>query len=148
LSAKQDLAELLTGVGLFSRCTKRERQTIARHAQAAELPGGTDLVREGEPGDALFLILEGEAVVRRDGHDVGRVGPGSHFGELAILDGAPRSATVVAATDVKVAVLGIRMFRTLLREFPELAEQLLIGLAGELRKAQAQVQEAIHPHSE
>jgi CRP-like cAMP-binding protein len=147
VSAKADLAELLTEVGLFSRCTKRERQTIARHAQTAELPTGTDLVREGEPGDALFLILEGEAVVRREGHDVGRVGPGSHFGELAILDGAPRSATVVAATDVKVAVLGIRMFRTLLREFPELAEQLLIGLAGELRKAQAQVQEAVHPHA-
>ena len=148
MSAKRDLAELLTEVGLFSRCTKRERETIARHAQAAELPAGTDLVREGEPGDALFLILEGEAVVRREGHDVGQVGPGSHFGELAILDGAPRSATVVASTDVKVAVLGIRMFRTLLREFPELAEQLLVGLAGELRKAQGQVQAAAHPHSE
>jgi CRP-like cAMP-binding protein len=147
VSATAELAELLTEVGLFSRCTKRERQTIARHAQTAELPAGTDLVREGEPGDALFLILDGEAVVRREGHDVGRVGPGSHFGELAILDGAPRSATVVAATDVKVAVLGIRMFRTLLREFPELAEQLLIGLAGELRKAQAQVQEAAYPHA-
>jgi CRP-like cAMP-binding protein len=142
---KRELAELLTDVGLFSRCTKRERQTIARHAQTAELPAGTDLVREGEPGDALFLILEGEAVVQREGHDVGRVGPGSHFGELAILDGAPRSATVVAATDVKVAVLGIRMFRTLLREFPELAEQLLVGLAGELRSAQAAVQAATHP---
>jgi CRP-like cAMP-binding protein len=142
---KRELAELLTEVGLFSRCTKRERQTIARHAQAAELPAGTDLVREGEPGDALFLILEGEAVVKREGYDVGRVGPGSHFGELAILDGAPRSATVVAATDVKVAVLGIRMFRTLLREFPELAEQLLVGLAGELRKAQDAVQAATHP---
>jgi CRP-like cAMP-binding protein len=141
---KRELAELLTEVGLFSRCTKRERQTIARHAQAAELPAGTDLVREGEPGDALFLILEGEAVIQRDGDEVGRVGPGSHFGELAILDGAPRSATVVAATDVKVAVLGIRMFRTLLREFPELAEQLLVGLAGELRNAQAAVQAATH----
>ena len=52
---------------------------------------------------------------------------------------------MVAATDVKVAVLGIRMFRTLLREFPELAEQLLVGLAGELRAAQAAVQAATHP---
>ena len=145
MGQKQELAELLTQVGLFSRCTKRERQTIARHAQPAELPAGTDLVREGEPGDALFLILEGEAVVKREGHEVGKVGPGSHFGELAILDGAPRSATVVAATDVRVAVLGIRMFRTLLREFPELAEQLLVGLAGELRSAQAAVQAATHP---
>jgi CRP-like cAMP-binding protein len=142
--SKRELTELLTDVGLFSRCTKRERQTIARHAQAAELPAGTDLVREGEPGDALFIILDGEAVVTRDGDEVARVGPGSHFGELAILDGAPRSATVIAATDVKVAVLGIRMFRTLLREFPELAEQLLVGLAGELRTAQAAVQQATH----
>ena len=145
MSAKRELAELLMEVGLFSRCTKRERQTIARHAQAADLPAGTDLVREGEPGDALFLILEGEAMVLREGHEVGHVGPGSHFGELAILDGAPRSATVVATTDVKVAVLGIRMFRTLLREFPELAEQLLVGLAGELRAAQAEVQAVTHP---
>ena len=75
------------------------------------------------------------------------MGPGSYFGELAILDGAPRSATVVAATDVKVAVLGIRMFRTLLREFPDLAEQLLVGLAGELRSANAAVQAAMHHQS-
>jgi CRP-like cAMP-binding protein len=142
---KRELAELLSDVGLFSRCTKRERQTIARHAQTADLPAGIDLVREGEPGDALFIIIEGEASVLRDGDEVTRVGPGSYFGELAILDGAPRSATVVAATDVKVAVLGIRMFRTLLREFPELAEQLLVGLAGELRAAQDALQVATHP---
>jgi cAMP-dependent protein kinase regulator len=143
--SKRELAELLEGVGLFSRCTKRERETIARHTEIADLPAGTDLVREGEPGDALFVIIDGEATVRREGHEVAHVGPGSYFGELAILDGAPRSATVVAASDVKVAVLGIRMFRTLLREFPELAEQLLVGLAGELRTAQAAVQVASYP---
>ena len=142
--SKRELADLLTDVGLFSKCTKRERQTIARHAQTADLPAGVDLVREGEPGDALFIILEGEAAVNHDGEEVARVGPGSYFGELAILDGAPRSATVVAATDVTVAVLGIRMFRTLLREFPDLAEQLLVGLAGELRSANAAVQAATH----
>ena len=109
MRSKRELSELLADVGLFSRCTERQRRTIARHAQIAELPAGVDLIREGEPGDALFVILDGE----------------------------PRSATVVAATDVKVAVIGIRMFRTLLREFSDLAEQLLIGLAGELREARA-----------
>jgi CRP-like cAMP-binding protein len=143
--SKRELADLLTEVGLFSKCTKRERQTIARHAQTAELPAGVDLVHEGEDGDALFIILEGEASVHHDGVEVARVGHGSYFGELAILDGAPRSATVVAATDVKVAVLGIRMFRTLLRELPDLAEQLLVGLAGELRKANAAVQATSSP---
>jgi CRP-like cAMP-binding protein len=142
VASRRELAELLTEVGLFSRCTKRERQTIARHAQTAELPPGVALVKEGEPGDALFVIIDGEASVQHDGREVSRVGPGSYFGELAILDGAPRSATVVAATEVTVAVLGIRMFRTLLREFPDLAEQLLVGLAAELRAANAAVEAA------
>jgi CRP-like cAMP-binding protein len=144
VASRRELAEVLVGVGIFSKCTRRERQTIARHVQTAELPAGSDMIREGEPGDALFVILEGEASVQHDGQEVTRVGPGSYFGELAILDGAPRSATVVAATDVEVAVLGIRMFRTLLREFPDLAEQLLVGLAGELRAANAAVEAAKH----
>ena len=117
LGSKRELAELLEDVGLFSRCTTRQRRTVARHAQIAELPAGTDLVREGEPGDALFVILDGDAVVRRDGTELNRVGPGAYFGELAVIDGEPRSATVTAETDVRVAVIGIRMFRTLLREF-------------------------------
>jgi CRP-like cAMP-binding protein len=135
MGTKRDLASLLGDVALFSRCTARQHRTIARHAQIATLPAGVELIREGEPGDALFVILEGEAVVRQGGDELHRAGPGAYFGELAILDGAPRSATVVAATDVKVAVVGIRMFRTMLREFPDLAEQLLIALAGELRAA-------------
>jgi CRP-like cAMP-binding protein len=135
VGSKKDLAELLADVGLFSRCSARQRRTIARHAQIAELPAGVDLVREGEPGDALFVILEGEAVVHQNGAELNRVGPGAYFGELAILDGGTRSATVVAHTDVKVAVIGIRMFRTMLREFSDLAEQLLIALAAELRAA-------------
>lgn len=135
MGAKRELAAVLGEVALFSRCTARQQRTIARHAQIATLPAGVELVRKGEPGDALFVILEGEAVVQQEGDEVDRVGPGAYFGELAILDGAPRSATVVAATDVKVAVIGIRMFRTMLREFPDLAEQLLVALAGELRAA-------------
>ena len=120
---------------MFSKCTAHQRRTIARHAQIADLIAGVDLIKEGEPGDALFVILEGEAVVHQHGVELDRVGEGAYFGEMAILDGAPRSATVVAATDVKVAVIGIRMFRTMLREFPDLAEQLLIAFAGELRAA-------------
>ena len=127
MGAKRDLADALESVGLFSRCTARERRTIARHVQTASFPAGTDLVVEGEAGDALFVILSGNAAVVRDGLEVTEVGEGSYFGELAILDGAPRSATIRSKTEVKVAVLGIRMFRTLLREVPDLAEQLLVG---------------------
>jgi CRP-like cAMP-binding protein len=135
MGPKRELADLLADVNLFSHCSSRQRRAIARHAQIANLPEGVDLIKEGEPGDALFVILEGEAVVYQGGTEVSRSTTGGYFGEMAILDGAPRSATVVAVTDVKVAVIGIRMFRTMLREYSDLAEQLLIALAGELREA-------------
>jgi CRP/FNR family transcriptional regulator, cyclic AMP receptor protein len=135
MSAKRELAEVLAGVRLFSRCSDRQRRTIARHAQIVDVPTGMDLIRQGEDGDALFVILSGDAVVVVDGVEVTRVGDGAHFGELALLDGGPRTATVTAVTDVRAAVIGIRMFRTMLREFSDLAEQLLIALAGELREA-------------
>ena len=144
MGGKRDLADALESVGLFSRCTPRERRTIARHVQTASFPTDTDLVIEGEPGDALFVILSGTASVVREGSEVAEVGEGSYFGELAILDGAPRSATIRTKSDVKVAVLGIRMFRTLLREVPDLAEQLLVGLAEQLRSAQAKVAAVTH----
>lgn len=135
MGSKRELADLLADVKLFSKCTPRQRRAIARHAQIAKLPEGVDLIEEGEPGDALFVILDGEVVVYQGGTEVSRSTTGAYFGEMAILDGAPRSATVVAATDVEVAVIGIRMFRTMLREFSDLAEQLLVALAGELREA-------------
>jgi CRP-like cAMP-binding protein len=137
VGSKRELADLLADVTLFSRCTTRQLRIIARHSQIAEFGPGVELVCEGELGDALFVILDGRAVVRQGDRDLTEVGPGAHFGELAILDGEPRSATVVATTDIKVAVMGIRMFRTLLREFSDISEQLLVALAGELRAARS-----------
>lgn len=135
MTSRRELTELLADVGLFSRCTKRERATIARHMDTAKLPADTPLVEQGEEGDALFVIIDGAAVVRKGDQLVANVGPGAYFGELALLDGEPRSATVVATEDVTVAVLGVRMFRTLLREFPEMTFELLAGLAADLRRA-------------
>jgi CRP-like cAMP-binding protein len=133
MGSKRELTELLAGVALFSKCTAAQRRTIARHAQIAELPAGSELIKEGEPGDALFVVLEGTVSVQHDHLEINRVGCGAHFGEMSVLDGAPRGATIVAATDVRVAVIGIRMFRTMLREFSDLAEQLLVATAHELR---------------
>jgi CRP-like cAMP-binding protein len=81
------------------------------------------------------VILDGTAEVLVDGETVNELGPGDWFGELALLDGEPRTATVTSVDDLEVAVLGVRMFRTLLREFPDLAAQLLAGMAGALREA-------------
>ena len=133
--SRRELADLLAEVGMFSRCSNRERRTVARHMETASLPADATLIEEGEEGDALFVIIEGTASVRRGSDEVATVGPGAVFGEMALLDGEPRSATVVTTTPVTVAVLGVRMFRTLLREFPEMTFELLAGLAADLRRA-------------
>ena len=77
MGPKRELADLLADVKLFSNCSSRQRRTIARHAQIANLPEGVDLIKEGEPGDALFVILEGEAVVYQGGTEVSRSSTGA-----------------------------------------------------------------------
>jgi CRP-like cAMP-binding protein len=143
--SRRELADLLEQVSLFSRCSRRERATVARHMETASLPADAPLIEEGEEGDALFLIIEGSASVRRHGLEVLSVGPGAYFGEMALLDGEPRSATVVATAPVTIAVLGVRMFRTLLREFPEMTFELLAGLAGDLRRTRDALDAATGP---
>jgi CRP-like cAMP-binding protein len=135
--SRRDLTRALADVGLFSRCTKRELATLARHIELVDLDDGAELITEGAAGDAFFVILEGKARVEVKGAVVSEAGPGDYFGELALLDNEPRSATVLAEGPITVGVLGVRMFRTLLREFPDIAEQLLAGLASELRAARA-----------
>jgi CRP/FNR family transcriptional regulator, cyclic AMP receptor protein len=129
------LAEHLAQVPLFAHCSQLELGTVARHAQISEVPEGTEIITEGSPGDAFYVILDGKAHVTREGEQVAEVGPGTYFGELALLDGEPRSATVVADSPLSVATLSRDVFRLVLREFPDLTEQLLASLAGQLRTA-------------
>jgi CRP-like cAMP-binding protein len=137
VARRQELIDHLRNVPLFSRCSGRELRIVARHAEPVRLPAGSVLFREGDTGDAFFVVLDGTAEVRKGRSDrrVNTLAPGASFGELALLDAAPRSATVVAATDLELAVLGARIFRTLLRELPSISERLLAALAGELRQA-------------
>ncbi|MCH7789713.1 MAG: cyclic nucleotide-binding domain-containing protein [Acidobacteria bacterium] len=137
MSSRKQIAELLAEVPLFARCTKRALATIARHAEVASFEGGQDLVIEGNKGDAFFVLLEGGCTITKGSKKLGDVEPGGYFGELALLDPAPRSATITTTTPSTVAVLGPRMFRTLVREYPDLAEGLLSGLAAQLRAARA-----------
>ena len=135
MPSKRELVDLLGDVTLFSKCSKGELKTVARHAETVRLEPGVDLTRQGAEGDAFYVILDGTADVVVDGEKVNELGPGDWFGELAVLDGEPRTATVTSVKDLEVAVLGVRMFRTLLREFPDLSAQLLAGMAGALREA-------------
>lgn len=135
MTARKELVSGLAAVPLFSACSKRDLQIVARHAALVEVPAGTAVVEEGARGDAFFFILAGEAVVRRRGRKVATLGPGRFFGELALLDPAPRDATVIATSPLTVGVLAARAFRAIVRDVPALSEKLLRGMAQRLREA-------------
>jgi CRP-like cAMP-binding protein len=127
----------LANVPLFATCSKRDRGIIARHAEEVTLREGAVLIEEGDPGDAFYVVMDGEAAVQRNGRRVNTLRPGDYFGELALLDSAPRNATVVADGPVTVAVLGARVFSVLLKELPNMSDKLLRGMARRLREADA-----------
>ncbi len=98
---------------------------------------GASIVREGEPGDAAFVILEGEAkVVRPGGRVIHRLLPGDFFGEISLLDGGPRTATVVAETPMTLLGLDRAHFRGLIENEPSVAVNLLQHCAAMLRRAE------------
>lgn len=135
MTARRQLASGLAAVPLFSACSKQDLQIVARHTEVVEIPAGTPVIEEGGKGDAFFFILAGEAAVRRRGRTVAKLGPGQFFGELALLDPAPRDATVVALSPLTVGVLGARVFRAIVRDVPNMSEKLLRGMAQRLREA-------------
>jgi CRP/FNR family transcriptional regulator len=135
MTARRELASGLTAVPLFSGCSKRDLQIVARHTEVIEVPAGRPVIEEGGKGDAFFFILAGEATVQRRGRTVATLGPGRFFGELALLDPAPRDSTVIAASPLTVGVLGARVFRAIVRDVPNMSEKLLRGMAQRLREA-------------
>jgi CRP/FNR family transcriptional regulator, cyclic AMP receptor protein len=127
----------LAAVPLFSTLSKRDLQRITSAADELDVEAGRELVTEGRVGHEFFLILRGQAIVRRNKRKVATLGPGEYFGELALLHRGPRSATVVAQTDMKLLVLGQREFAGLLDSAPGMASKLLTGMAQRLREADA-----------
>jgi CRP/FNR family cyclic AMP-dependent transcriptional regulator len=123
-------------VSLFSACSKRELQRIATLADRIDVPEGKVLTRQGDSGGECFVIAEGTAKASRRGRQSVKLGPGSFFGEMALLDQGPRSATVTAETDMKLLVLGAREFSSLIGEVPSVARRIMRVLAERLRDAE------------
>jgi CRP-like cAMP-binding protein len=125
----------LAGVPLFSDCSKRDLQTIAKVVKDVVHPAGTVIAREGEPGVGLFILTDGEAEVTIGGKKKIRLHPGDFFGEIALLDGGPRTATVTAISDVKLLGLTEWVFRGLMQQHPSIAIKTLQAMADRLRRA-------------
>ena len=135
MGTTKDIVSRLANVPLFSDCSQRDLQTIARVVREIPHPAGTVIAREGEPGVGLFILLDGTAEVSIGGRKKATLGPGEFFGEIALLDGGPRTATVTAKTDVQLLGLTEWVFRGLMSEHPTIALKTLQQMAGRLRVA-------------
>ena len=126
----------LERVQIFEGCSNRQLRAIARIAEVQEGPAGEVLARVGDPGDRFFVIVDGAARIEVSTQKHHRIGPGEFFGEMSLLDGEPRSATVIADTAVRLLVIHRRDFVTLLREVPALTQQMLVTLCQRVRSAE------------
>jgi CRP-like cAMP-binding protein len=132
--ATATLAERLHGVPWFAACTDDQLAEIIRIAERLQVHDGEVILREGRLGRELFIILEGTVVVTRGSRVVNEWGPGDHFGELAAIEAAPRSATVTATSDLDVLIVGPREFDAMM-DIPGFRNAVLLGMSRRIREA-------------
>jgi len=123
----------LQRVPLFAHCGPKELTFIVTQVEDLDFPSGKELCREGQSGGDFFIILSGSAVVTRAGREINRLGPDDFFGEIALLDHGPRTATVVTTSPTRCLVLGPRQFQSVLHQQAGIATAVLAAVAARLR---------------
>ena len=136
---EQGAIERIRSVPLFSEFGDKDLQRVATIAKEVEFPAGKEIAKQGESGVGFHMIVEGEVSVSVDGTTHASLGPGSFFGEMSLLDGRTRSATVAATSDLKTISLTSWDFNALLDQYPELARKLLVELCRRLRSVEGSV---------
>ena len=131
--------ESLGRVPIFVNCTSQEVAAIAGVAQEGFFQPGQIVVTQGTPGQAFYMITSGQVEILRDGRSLGAFGPGDFFGEMSLLDSAPRSATIRALSDVSCLMLSSWDFKSLLEQHPSIAIKLLEVLSRRLRVADERI---------
>jgi CRP-like cAMP-binding protein len=131
-----DLTELLHGVPLFAELDDKHLAQLAAEFSRRSFSSGDTIATEGEGGRTFFVIETGSAAVSVGGREVGALGPGDSFGEIALIDRAPRSATITATSDMTAHMLPIWSFRPIVEGSPEMLWKLLESLAARLRAAE------------
>jgi CRP-like cAMP-binding protein len=128
--------DLLAQVPLFATVPKRSLRKLAEHADIVSFREREPIVESGQPGGTFYIITEGEAKVVRGKRAISTLGPGDFFGEISLLDGGPRTATVVADTPVTAIRIFKRSFDKVVSEDPGVASQMLTVVARRLRDAE------------
>ena len=137
MADRETVESLLAKVPLFQGCAKSQLERVSNLMTTLSEPAGRVLTTEGEPGREFIIVLEGEVEVRHGDRLLTTKGAGEFFGEIALLDNRPRTATVVAKTPVTIEVLNRAEFGSLLAEFPDLAAQIMATMAQRLEELEA-----------
>ncbi|HJR89615.1 MAG TPA: cyclic nucleotide-binding domain-containing protein [Aeromicrobium sp.] len=137
MQQRQRVAQL-SKVPLFANCSKRELARLLSRVRIESVEAGQTLFVEGAPSTNLYLIVTGSAVVRKNGRRVARLGPGEVVGELSVILGTPRTATVEAETPIEWLVLDQASLRKAFDEVPGLAWNVLRSVASRLEQASKQ----------
>jgi CRP-like cAMP-binding protein len=133
MASKNASLEHLRNVPLFSSCSTKDLQKIAKAGDEITMPAGSLIVDQGQTGREAFVVLEGAVTVKRNGKKVATLGPGTVVGELSLLDHGPRTATVTCETDCTLMLITQRHFSAVLDEVPALAHKILASLASRIR---------------
>jgi CRP/FNR family transcriptional regulator, cyclic AMP receptor protein len=126
-------ADALARCPFFAGLSRRDLLELAKVTEDMEVEEGKVLTREGQSGSEFFVIVDGEVSVTKNGQEIRTLGPGDFFGEIALLEDTPRTATVVAKTPLRFFVLTRRSFRSLLAHQPELERKVLAALEERVR---------------
>jgi CRP/FNR family transcriptional regulator, cyclic AMP receptor protein len=129
---KNAKVQLIKGVPLFAECSRKDLSEIAGIADEIDLREGKELTTEGRPGREFFVLIEGEADVKKGSRRVNTLGPGDFFGEIALVTQRPRTATVVTTAPVRALVVTDRSFRSLLEHQPAIQGKVMSALAARL----------------
>lgn len=130
---RDEKLEKLRQVPLFSHLGRRETERLSMLADELDVPDGQVLTRQGASGGEFFIVLAGQVAIEKDGERIATMNPGDFLGEIALIDGRPRTATARAEGDARLLVVGRTPFHELMDEFPEVRVSVLQALAERVR---------------
>jgi len=136
-SKRELMMAALRNAPMFAYATDRDLRNVAKQAHHATAVAGKTLMHEGDPADRFYVVLDGKVRVTRNGRKVADLGAGKGFGELALLLGAPRNATVTAIDETELVSFDRKTFAKLLDESPAFARRLMQAVATRLRELDA-----------
>ena len=131
--ARDEKLDLLHRIPLFSAFDGKKLERLGMLADEVDVPAGKVLMRQGDSGSDMMVLVRGQVSVERDGERLNTLGPGDFFGEIALVDGGPRTATVTVESPASLLVISHRDFHSLMDEFPEVAQQVMNALANRVR---------------